>query len=186
MNNKFNQNIRIINRNTSTWKYVQKLAGHQLTVTQMKFSPDSKHLLTVGRDRRWCIFENHAAADADETACNFELIATTDKKNSIHSRIIWTCDWAHDGTVFATGSRDAKAVVWTLGEQSSQTSLGTYRALGTLDLAKNDSVTAVAFANEYLRQENGNYLIALGLETGFIHLYSFDKAWTQLFTIDRS
>lgn len=152
----------------------------------MKFSSDNKYLLSVGRDRRWCVFENRQTDATDDNICNFELIARTDKRNGIHSRIIWTCDWAHDSAVFATGSRDAKAVVWARGNTDSQTSLGEFKAVGTVDLAKNDSVTALAFAHDYHCQQKGNYLIALGLETGFIHLYSFAKDWSHWFTIDRS
>lgn len=154
----------------------------------MKFSADNRYLLSVGRDRRWSVFENRASVTpSDDLICNFQLIATTDKKNGIHSRIIWTCDWSHDAKVFATGSRDAKVVIWTRTEEAdSQTSLGQFKALGRLDLAKNDSVTALAFAHDYHQGENGVYLVALGLEVGSIHLYSFSDSWKHLLTIDRT
>lgn len=153
----------------------------------MKFSADNRYLLSVGRDRRWSVFENHPTeSQSEDVICNYELIATTDKKNGIHSRIIWTCDWSHDSKMFATGSRDAKAVIWARTEFDSQTSLGQFKAMGTLDLAKNDSVTALAFAHGYLRGENGTYLVALGLETGLIHLHSFSDSWKHLLTIDRT
>lgn len=153
----------------------------------MKFSPDNQYLLSVGRDRRWSIFENHTLPTlADDIICNYELIGTTDKKNGIHSRIIWTCDWSHDSKTFATGSRDAKVVIWTRTETDSKSSLGPFKALGALDLAKNDSVTALAFAYGYHQGHNGVYLIALGLETGFIQLYSFNDCWKHLLTIDRT
>lgn len=152
----------------------------------MKFSPDNKYLLSVSRDRRWCLFENRPNSATDDAICNYELIATTDKKNGIHSRIIWTCDWSHDSKLFATGSRDAKAVIWTCGEQETQSSLGAYKALATLELKKDDSVTALAFAHDWHRKEHGKYLIALGLENGLVHLYTFGNEWTHLETIERS
>lgn len=101
------EHARVFLWNTSTWKIVQKLESHQLTVTQMKFSPNGKYLLTVSRDRRWSLFENKSN---DNSLANFELVATTDKKNGIHSRIIWCCDWSHDSLIFGTGSRDGKVI----------------------------------------------------------------------------
>ena len=35
----------------------QKLKGHKYTAVQLEFSKDSKYLLSVGRDRIWCIYE---------------------------------------------------------------------------------------------------------------------------------
>lgn len=63
----------------------------------MKFSPDSNNLLSVSRDRRWSLFSKTMDG-------NFELVATTDKKTGVHSRIIWTCAWSHDSNYFATGN----------------------------------------------------------------------------------
>lgn len=40
----------------STWKQLQALPYHSLTVTQMAFSPDSRLLLAVSRDRTWSMW----------------------------------------------------------------------------------------------------------------------------------
>lgn len=43
---------------TQTWQPVgQPLAGHNLTVTQIAFSPDDTLVLSVSRDRTWRLFE---------------------------------------------------------------------------------------------------------------------------------
>ncbi|XP_031639576.1 probable elongator complex protein 2 [Contarinia nasturtii] len=175
------EHAQIILWDTSTWKQIQKLPSHQLTVTQLKFAPNNKWLLSVSRDRRWTLFENDTATDA---LCNFKLIATTDKKNGIHSRIIWTCDWTHDSKHFATGSRDGKVVAWQQNDNDSGCSLKNYGALSTLELAKNESVTAIAFASCFA-PNNCDYVAAIGLESGSIHICTLNTSWTILFTIDQ-
>lgn len=49
--------LKFLFRNTNTWEKSDELPGHQLTITQMAFSPDDKYLLSVSRDRKWCLFE---------------------------------------------------------------------------------------------------------------------------------
>lgn len=151
----------------------------------MKFSPNNQYLLSVSRDRRWSLFENKTSSNEIDKLCNFELCATTDKKNGIHSRIIWTCDWSHDSKYFCTGSRDGKVVIWNRTDVDSNTSLGFYSALNILELNKTDSITALALSKNHFREDN-SYLVAVGLEHGIIHLYSFLDKWTHLFTIDKS
>ncbi|KAF5281600.1 hypothetical protein FQR65_LT02920 [Abscondita terminalis] len=164
---------------TSTWKQVQKLYSHTLTIAQLAFSPNSQHLLSVSRDRRWTLFTKN-----DDTH-NFEIVATTDKKTGIHTRIIWCCAWSHDSTYFATGSRDGKTVVWRKNvDKPPESILGQYEATGdTLDL-KNDSVTALAFAPSLV---NGNYIIAIGFDVGEIKICQWNtKVWTTILSLDNS
>ena len=137
----------------------------------------------MSRDRRWCLFEN---LSKDDSLSNFELIATTDKKNGIHGRIIWTCSWTHDSNYFATGSRDGKVVVWykdsEKAAENQQSTTGAYNCRSQMEL-KNESITALAFAPSYW-SSNQEYLIAIGLETGVIHLYSYGHEWKHLSTLD--
>lgn len=177
------EHAQIILWDTSTWKQIQKLPSHQLTVTQMKFSPNKRWLLSVSRDRRWTLFENDNT-NSDVMLYNYKLYATTDKRNGIHSRIIWTCDWTHDSKYFATGSRDGKIVAWHQSDTDSGTSLKGFCALSTLELAKNDSVTACAFAS-CQTSNDCDYLAAIGLETGRIHICILNTSWNILFTIEQ-
>lgn len=179
------EHAQIILWNTSTWKQIQKLASHQLTVVQMKFSPNDRYLLSVSRDRRWTLFENQLNDSSSDEVCDFKLIATTDKKNGIHSRIIWTCGWTHDSNYFATGSRDGKVVAWKRGENDSQSSLGPYNAVDTVTSSKSAAVTALAFGTAHLK-DNSEYLAAIGLENGEIQLFSFAEKWNQILTIERA
>lgn len=177
------QHAEIILWDTKKWKVVQKLSSHKLTVTQMKFSPDNTRLLSVSRDRRWSMFKNNPNP---ENPVNFELVATTDKTNGVHTRIIWCCSWSHDGNFFATGSRDGKVVFWHKSENNTNSSLGFHESLGVLEL-KNESITALAFAQNFWSQEKQEYLVAVGLEIGTIHLYSFSgKSWNHLSSIEKS
>ena len=59
------QHAEIILWSTKTWKIVQKLSSHKLTVTQMKFSPDNQNLLSVSRDRRWSMFQRKSSEEVD-------------------------------------------------------------------------------------------------------------------------
>lgn len=177
------EHAQIILWNTSTWKKIQNLPSHQLTVTQMKFSPENRYLLSVSRDRRWTVFENVGQNETD-TLCNYKLVGTTDKKNGIHARIIWTCDWSHDSKYFATGSRDGKLIAWTRGETDSKSTLGFFEAVDTIDFNKSDSITALSFGRHHLN-ERGEYLVAVGFENGKIEFCAFNGKWRKLFAINQ-
>ena len=148
--------------NAETWKIVQRLKGHGLTVTQMAFSPDDRRLLTVSRDRTWCLYER--------TESSFEMIAHTDKKTALHSRLIWACDWSMHSKYFATVSRDKKVAIWTETGVDSNSSLGKFGLACKQPLTLNSSATAVAFAPI----DNMN-ILAIGCESGHIFLYKWDE-----------
>ncbi|KAG5678159.1 hypothetical protein PVAND_007854 [Polypedilum vanderplanki] len=162
------EHAEIILWNTSTWKIYQRLRSHKLTVTQMKFSSDGNRLLSVSRDRRWSLFEN---MPNEENSVNFSLVATTDKNNGVHERIIWCCDWTHDDKFFATASRDGKVAVWKKDEVKDDSSLGQY-SCGTQISLPSESITALCFARHHFRESN--YLLAIGFESGYIQLYNFN------------
>ncbi|XP_057671007.1 elongator complex protein 2 isoform X1 [Diorhabda carinulata] len=157
---------------SSNWKLIQKLMSHTLTVVQLQFSPDSNHLLSVSRDRRWSLFSKILDGQ-------FELQATIDKTTTVHSRIIWTCCWSHDSKYFATGSRDGKIAVWCLGKDEELSGiLGRYKLASEPFTMKNESVTALAFAPDWI---GGNYLLAVGLENGCLELFKWcPQKWEKL------
>lgn len=157
---------------TTTWKNIQSLTSHTLTVVQLSFSPNSEHLLSVSRDRRWSLFSKNVQG-------LFDLAATTDKTTAFHSRIIWTCGWSHDSRYFTTGSRDGKLVVWRRNvEKSSTTVLGKCEPASIPLEMQNESVTAVAFAPDIVGDK---YLIAVGMDSGLILLYYwFETGWKEI------
>nr|XP_003474051.1 elongator complex protein 2 [Cavia porcellus] len=101
------EHAAIILWNTASWKQVQNLVFHSLTVTQMAFSPNDKFLLAVSRDRTWSLWKRQDISSPEFDPI-FILFAFTNKVTSVHSRIIWSCDWSPDGKYFFTGSRDKK------------------------------------------------------------------------------
>lgn len=146
----------IILWSTDTWSQVQKLISHQLTVTQMEFSPNDRYLLSVSRDRKWSLFKNDGE--------NYALIAVSSKKDNPHSRIIWCCTWTSDSNYFATGSRDGKIGVWLVETMEDNTKDVIPKTI--LD-KKNQSVTALCFAPSCIE---GSYVLAIGFETGCIEI----------------
>ncbi|CAH1104108.1 unnamed protein product [Psylliodes chrysocephalus] len=156
---------------TSNWKLVQKLMSHTLTVVQLQFSPDNKHLLSVSRDRRWSLFTKQ-----DD---QFQLEATTDKNTAVHSRIIWSCSWSHDSTYFATGSRDGKIAVWSLNKNEERSGpIGKCGLASDPFVFKNESITALAFAPALVSDK---YLLAAGLDNGRIELFNWTlQEWHRI------
>uniref|UniRef100_A0A3Q4BW09 Elongator complex protein 2 n=1 Tax=Mola mola TaxID=94237 RepID=A0A3Q4BW09_MOLML len=92
---------------TSTWRQLQTLMCHTLTVTQMAFSPNSRLLLAVSRDRTWSLWRRNLPTPEKP---QFSLYAHTGKDTAVHSRIIWSCDWSPDSKYFVTSSRDKKVI----------------------------------------------------------------------------
>ena len=148
---------------TDKWHKVASLEnGHTLTVVQMAFSPDDKYLLSVSRDRTLCVWDMKT----------FDLVFKTDKKTSVHQRIIWSCDWYHDSNYFVTAGRDKKCVIWSLKEQKAISNLAFHTA-----------VTAVAFA-----PIKDKIVIVAGLEDGGIYLakYDFETGWSPTTKIEQA
>lgn len=144
----------IIVWSTESWSQVQKLSSHRLTVTQMAFSPDNKHLVAVSRDRRFTL---HRCDENDR----YEIVATSAKNNPLHARIIWCCAWSHDSKFFATGSRDGRIGVWNVQPENVES--GKFVAM--LEI-QDSSVTALAFAPSTFSQDS--YVLAIGFDDGHI------------------
>lgn len=89
----------------ATKQKIQELEFHSLSVTDMCFSSDGQFLLTVSRDRSWCLYELQGSYQ-------YKI------SSQVHTRVIYTCCWSPDNLIFATGSRDKKLRIWnTNGEE---------------------------------------------------------------------
>ncbi|XP_074135329.1 elongator complex protein 2 isoform X2 [Sminthopsis crassicaudata] len=187
------EHAAIILWSTTSWKQLQSLLFHSLTVTQMAFSPDDKFLLAVSRDRNWSLWKRQEK-NSQESEPAFNLCAFTERNTSVHKRIIWCCDWSPDSRYFFTGSRDRKVVVW--GECNSD---GTNEESPICDIGPcssvldtEDAVTAISISP--VLTLTGRYIVALGLECGRIDLYTWDKTlqkplssdWTKCIETNQS
>uniref|UniRef100_A0A8C7BSR4 Elongator complex protein 2 n=1 Tax=Neovison vison TaxID=452646 RepID=A0A8C7BSR4_NEOVI len=165
------EHAAIILWNTTSWKQVQNLVFHSLTVTQMAFSPNDKFLLAVSRDRTWSLWKRQDIVSPDLDPV-FSLFAFTNKVTAVHSRIIWSCDWSPDSKYFFTGSRDKKVVVWgecDSSDDSVEHSIGPCSSV--LDVG--GAVTAVSVCP--LLNLSQRYVVAVGLECGKVCLYTWKK-----------
>ena len=57
------ESSRVILWSSDTWSQLGLVSGHQLTVTQLCFSPDSEKLLCVSRDRTWSLHSVNLGQD---------------------------------------------------------------------------------------------------------------------------
>ncbi|KAM3928945.1 elongator complex protein 2 [Leptodactylus fuscus] len=179
----------IILWSTTNWKQIQSLSFHNLTVTQMAFSPDDKFLLAVSRDRNWSLWRKQEEIPT-ESVPQFILYANTDKSTSVHTRIIWSCDWTPDSKFFVTGSRDKKVIVWgdcQVTDPMGDSNSAPVKPCSTL-LDTEDSVTAVS-VNQAIASQ-GSYIIAVGLDCGKIILYKWQYGiipddWIKGYEIDQ-
>jgi elongator complex protein 2 len=154
---------------TSSWKQVGVLPHHTLTVTQLAFSSGGDRLLAVSRDRCWSLWKQ---LDKKENGGGFQLEAHIDKSHKSHSRIIWSCSWSPDDVCFFTASRDKKVFVWSResGVEGVK-DCGNGWKMAADPHACSEPITAISVAPVIL--EDNSYLVAVGLETGEVLLYTF-------------
>lgn len=140
----------------------------------MRFSPNSRLLLSVSRDRTWALFERDEDVTTTNNLPTYRLKQKSAAKMSVHNRIIWTCDWSHDGKYFLTGGRDAVLGVWAQVN-------GDKWDIGLKETYENP-VTALAFAPKLVK--SGLYQIAIGFSNGDIVLQQLVENEKQLKAVD--
>ncbi|CAG2109620.1 unnamed protein product [Medioppia subpectinata] len=173
------ENADIILWDVKEAKLLSRLSSHQLTVTRIRFSSDDRYILSTSRDRTWSLFQRQ------DNGSDYCRIGFTDKKNGIHSRIIWDCALTPDCKHFVTVSRDKSAVFWTIdltNKCAQKSTLGPVTAIGP-PLSLLDSITTVDICDITV---NDNYLVAFGLENGFISFYYWNSQtfWSHLLDIN--
>jgi elongator complex protein 2 len=138
---------------THGWREVKPpLTAHSLTVTRVRFSPDDRYLLSVGRDRQWAVFE--------KSEKGYELSEANVKG---HARMILDAAWMPvERRAFATAGRDKLIKLW--GKNSDDTG---FVCINTI--TAEFPVTAVDIVDTIL-QDKATYL-AVGTEIGQLLVY---------------
>lgn len=141
---------------------IKKFDGHQLTIVQIEFSYDDKYILTVSRDRSFCLFQRL------EKEKDYKLIQL---EKETHARIIWGCSWSNDSEIFLTGSRDNFLKVWLKNDnfsiENSEANEKPYNEALAYEFP--DAITSVNLIDAKF---NDNYFGFIGLENGEIHVIS--------------
>lgn len=152
---------------------LQRLPGHSLTITQLRFSADGRFLLSVSRDRSFCLYSRATSAHTHPTpgpsdghADAVPPFAEVGCKTKAHDRIIWAAAWAPHGRAFATGSRDKVLKLWPFDPAAPQVPAAPVATVSGLQAA----VTAAAFAPEPSAQ--GLDVLAVGFENGDVELFA--------------
>lgn len=166
----------------SQFRKAAMLEHHSLTVTRLSFSPNCQYLLSVSRDRTWCVSERTGKARPA-----FQKLLGTKKSTSMHERIIWDCSWTHDSEYFITVSRDKKAIMWPMEEirslaESAEATSQTFTKT-TMQTFKS-SIQAVDRAP--FKSIDGSYVFAFGLEDGSLELHRVfpqEDRWERLLDI---
>jgi elongator complex protein 2 len=97
--------LRIWSRSADgKWLPVTVVPAHNLTVACLVFSPDSQKLLSVSRDRNFCLISPENGAIL--------------KRQEGHSRMIFSADWV-DNESFVTGSRDKTVKYWKISQNEA-------------------------------------------------------------------
>lgn len=134
----------------------QRLEGHKLTVTALRFAPGPQPdplLLSVSRDRSWRLWRREDGA--------FRLLRAAPKAG--HARVIWAAAWGPRGDRFFTASRDKTVAAWSAVDEEPGP-LGRSFAAG-------DAVTALDAAPREL--PSGETLLAAGMESGALVLLAW-------------
>ncbi|KAK4168055.1 Elongator complex protein 2 [Cladorrhinum sp. PSN259] len=139
---------------TEKWTEIRPpLQAHSLTVTRVRFSPDDKYLVSVGRDRQWAVFEK-----SSEEGQEYKLIQAKEKG---HTRMILDAAWAplleSGERMFATAGRDKQVKIWVKKKDGEQFDLGKA-------VAEEQPATALDFLPEVTK--DGNVVLAVGTEAG--------------------
>lgn len=151
------------------YKISQKLSGHQLTVTSIKFSPSDQYLVSISRDRTWYLYR-------ETYPDNFEAVAFSDKKTCFHSRIIWDVSWTPDSRSFLTCSRDKKLLFWQIEEDEQEV-----RVTPLLDHVLSQDHSAMS-CDVLDRIVSTNFVVTFGLEDGTLRLFTFntETSWKPI------
>lgn len=176
---------------TSRWTELRPpLAVHTSTVFRLRFSADDRFLLSVGKDRRWAVFQRKGGEEEGKSSTEggaggaasggmcYEEFQIDDKG---HKRMVLDAAWGPlmpdvpGRRIFATASRDKSFIVWATPKSGTETAgagdgVGKFQKLQSVSLE--DPITAIDFLP---RPYQGKYaVLAVGTEKGHVRTYLWD------------
>lgn len=122
-------------------------------MTELQFSRDDRYLLSVSRDRTWCLFRAAESGSkyrmpylSEKTVSGGDTYGLLMSSDSCglpfkHSRIIFACAWHQLSNAFVTVGRDKCLAVWsvTVDDANPVIHSGTFQA--------SEPITAVDFSS---------------------------------------
>ncbi|KAH8881510.1 WD domain-containing protein [Thozetella sp. PMI_491] len=141
---------------TENWTEVKPpIAIHSLTAARIRFSPDDKYILSVGRDRQWAVCER--------TEGNVYTLLQASKG---HSRMILDAAWAPstEKRLFATAGRDKQLKLW-IQKGGAKVSFVLAQTI-----PYDTGVSALDFLST--PSADGHLLLAAGTEAGKISMFT--------------
>lgn len=131
-----------------------RLAAHELTVCQMRFSDDTSALACVSKDRSLSVFRRQGDGRFD-----YRLAL---QRRGVHARLVHCCAWIGDGLI-ATGGRDKCIKVFSVRE-SDEESNGE-------EIFKRKFDSGVTALDCVWLSPNGKRVLAAGFDRGDIRLF---------------
>lgn len=143
---------------TKNWLEIKPpLTAHASTITRLRFSADDSHLLSVGRDRQWAVFQR------DGTSQNYKLLEANPKG---HTRMILDVAWLPNNTLsFVTAGREKQVKIWAKDNGSEQ-------FVCKATIPQDSPVTAIDALDTPF---NDKFYVALGTEAGKLSIYAIDS-----------
>lgn len=143
---------------TNDWLEIKPpLTAHASTITRLRFSADDSHLLSVGRDRQWAVFQR------EDNSQTYKLQEANPKG---HTRMILDAAWLPTEKLsFVTAGREKQVKVWAKEPDSQQ-------FVCKATIPQDSPITAIDTLDVAI---DGKLYVAIGTEAGKLSIYGVDS-----------
>jgi elongator complex protein 2 len=141
-----------------------RLAAHDLTVNQLRFSPDGRALLSVSRDRSFSVFHRKFSSEDRASLFQFELKT---RRLEAHARLINAGCWLLGSNVVATGSRDKFVKLFDFDEASAE-GHSLIESSATTEVRSQKFPSGVSALDSWDFPGSHSQVLAIGLDNGSV------------------